>query len=196
MTAVGAWMPIYWGDYAKDTGHLGAVHHGAYLMLIKHYWVTGRRLPADDNQLWRIACADSLAHWRKIKAVVLAFFEEKDGFLYHRRIDRELQDAESNAERRISLARHAAAMRWGKEPGSHPEGRPPSKRNARRNAQRMPEALPRECPPPSPKESSSSEISTDAVREAQRAESARLAHDPLLNQRLHGLAKAMKLSNA
>jgi hypothetical protein len=23
MTKVDTWMPIYWGDYAKDTGHLG-----------------------------------------------------------------------------------------------------------------------------------------------------------------------------
>jgi uncharacterized protein YdaU (DUF1376 family) len=86
---VDTWMPIYWGDYAKDTGHLGAVHHGAYLMLIKHYWTHAGPLPADDNQLWRIACTDSLAHWRKIRAVVLAFFEEREGRLHHGRIDAE-----------------------------------------------------------------------------------------------------------
>src|SRR3979411_1763254 len=56
------WMPLYWGDYAKATAHLSAAQHGAYLMLLKHYWSIGGPLPDDDGALWRIACADSPAH--------------------------------------------------------------------------------------------------------------------------------------
>ncbi|CAB4167516.1 Protein of unknown function DUF1376 [uncultured Caudovirales phage] len=111
------WMPIYWGDYAKDTGHLGAVHHGAYMMLIKHYWVTGEPLVNDDAQLWRIACADSLAHWKKLKPIVLAFFQLRDGRLHHGRIEQELENAGRNANRRADTARRAAEARWGKRGG-------------------------------------------------------------------------------
>tara|TARA_R110000822_G_C15120646_1_gene473952 strand:+ start:22 stop:738 length:717 start_codon:yes stop_codon:yes gene_type:complete len=143
MAKVDTWMPIYWGDYAKDTGHLGAAHHGAYLMLIKHYWTHGGALPADDAQLWRIACADSPAHWRKIKGVVLAFFEERDGFLHHGRIDKEMANAEGNADRRAEMARRAAEARWNK-PQSDAPG------NAQGNAPRMRRAMRGECPPPSP----------------------------------------------
>lgn len=144
MARVDTWMPIYWGDYAKDTGHLGAVHHGAYLMLIKHYWVTAKPLPADDSQLWRISCMNSLAAWLKIKAMILAFFEERDGFLHHERIEEEIAKAEGNAERRTEMARRAAEARWKKD------------------ASGMPGA----CPPPSspPADKPHGEISTVAAR--------------------------------
>ena len=105
------WMPLYWGDYAKDTGHLGAAQHGAYLMLIKHYWVTGRPLPDDDAQLWRIACADSLGHWRKIKPVVMAFFRLEDGFWHHGRVDHELGRADAFVAQRSTAGRASAEAR-------------------------------------------------------------------------------------
>ena len=157
------WMPIYWGDYAKDTGHLGAAQHGAYLLLMKHYWVTGQPLPDDDAQLWRIACADSLAHWRKLKPVVLAFFERRDGRLHHSRIEKELVAADRNAERRAELARRAATARWtGRSTGEGmPEAMPDAVRSVMPDALQpaMPDAMPAalqtalrdECPPPSPK---------------------------------------------
>ena len=143
------WMPIYWGDYAKDTGHLGAAHHGAYLLLLKHYWVTGQPLPDDDAQLWRIVCADSLAHWRRLKPVVLAFFERRDGRLHHSRVDKELVSADRHAERRAGLARRAAAARW--TPRSTVEKMPDAMPDALHKAMpdAVPDAMPDGCPPPS-----------------------------------------------
>jgi len=45
------WMPMYWGDYLRDTGHLTTTEHGAK---IGHYWVTGKPLPDDDKRLANI----------------------------------------------------------------------------------------------------------------------------------------------
>lgn len=143
------WMPLYWGDYAKDTGHLGAAQHGAYLLLLKHYWVTGQSLPDDDAQLWRIACADSLAHWRRLKPVVLAFFERRDGRLHHDRVEKELASADRHAERRAGLARRAAVARWTSR--STAEEVPPALPDAMPDAvpTAIQAAMPDECPPPS-----------------------------------------------
>ena len=52
-----AWMPLYWGDYLRDTRDLSTLQHGAYLLLIAHYWQhVGRGTPAIDAKFgpgWR-----------------------------------------------------------------------------------------------------------------------------------------------
>ncbi len=50
-----SWMPIYWGDHLRDTMHLTAEGHGAYLLLIAAYWTTGKPLPDDDDHLMTVA---------------------------------------------------------------------------------------------------------------------------------------------
>ncbi len=89
------WMPLYVADYRADTAHLSAAQHGAYLLLIMHYWQTGG-LPQDDGALSRIACM-SAGEWRKNRLVVAAFFSED---WRHGRIDKEIVKAEVKQERR------------------------------------------------------------------------------------------------
>lgn len=106
------WMPLFWGDYARDTGHLNNAHHGAYLMLIKHYWCTGLPLPDDDDKLWRISCCDSKGAWKKLRSTVEAFFEVGNGVWRHKRIDEELGRAKARTARRAEAGSRGAAKRW------------------------------------------------------------------------------------
>jgi uncharacterized protein YdaU (DUF1376 family) len=80
------WMPIYIGDYLADTGHLSTTQHGAYLLLLMHYW-RKRELPEDDKQLAAIAKLP-LRIWLDSKDTIQAFFF--DGWK-HKRIEAELQ---------------------------------------------------------------------------------------------------------
>lgn len=105
------WMPIYWGDYARDTGHLSATMHGAYLMLIKHYWSTGTPLTDDDAQLWRVACCDSIGAWRKIRPVIEKFFDIANGIWRHGRVDKELARAVEITNKRAAAGRASAQQR-------------------------------------------------------------------------------------
>lgn len=81
-------MPLYIGDYRSDTAHLSATEHGAYLLLIMHYWQAGS-LPVDEQQLMRISCTTP-KEWTRIRATIAAFFE--DGWK-HLRIEFELTQA-------------------------------------------------------------------------------------------------------
>lgn len=123
------WMPLFWGDYLKDTMHLSAEEHGAYLLLIAYYWQNGGPIDSDKKTLQNVTKI-SLRKMQK----VLRFFEERNGTLFHHRIDEELQLAKKNQTVRSSKATHAANARW----------------SASSNAPSMPQALHGGCPAPSP----------------------------------------------
>jgi uncharacterized protein YdaU (DUF1376 family) len=78
-------MPLYVGDYLGDTGHLTTPQHGAYLLLMMHYWRKGE-LPDDDRQLSKITKLP-LKTWCDYRPVLQGFFH--DGWR-HKRIDAEL----------------------------------------------------------------------------------------------------------
>jgi uncharacterized protein DUF1376 len=63
MSAADSWMPLYIGRYLGDTMHLKGPEHGAYLLLIMHYWSSGP-LEDDDETLAAIARTE-LAEWRR-----------------------------------------------------------------------------------------------------------------------------------
>jgi uncharacterized protein YdaU (DUF1376 family) len=99
-----AWGPFYWRDYVADTGHLTLAQHGAYLLLMAHYYMTGRPIPANAEQVHRI-CRCTTDADKHATDVVLAEFFTLDGVVYRqRRIDEELAKAVE-----ISTVRRAAA---------------------------------------------------------------------------------------
>lgn len=90
------WMPIYWADYFGDTRHLSRGQHGAYLLLIGHYWLTGS-LPDDDRQL-AIISGSTEEEWRIDRPILQALFF--DGWR-HKRVEAELR----RSTEKIAMAR-------------------------------------------------------------------------------------------
>nr|WP_053000378.1 DUF1376 domain-containing protein [Sphingomonas sp. Y57] len=132
-----AWMPLYVGDYLGDTQRLTTEQHGAYILLILDYWRNGPA-PDDDAVLQSITKLDRTA-WKRNRPALERLFRIVDGHWTHKRIEREIENAKTNQDRRSSKAQKAAQARWGN-----------SSDGAKGNAPSMPEALPDECPPPSP----------------------------------------------
>ncbi|SHH68943.1 YdaU family protein [Bradyrhizobium erythrophlei] len=97
------WMPLYVGDYLGDTGHLTTAQHGAYLLLMMHYWRKGE-LPDDDRQLSKITKLP-LKTWCEYRPTLQDFFCE--GWK-HKRID-----AEPAKMLRVSQKRAIAGQKGG-----------------------------------------------------------------------------------
>lgn len=95
-----AWMPLYVADYLADTGHLTTAEHGAYLLLIMHYWSNGG-LPDDERKLARIARMTP-DEWADAGITLKGFFDE--GWR-HKRIEKELIDAQAAYDRRAAAGR-------------------------------------------------------------------------------------------
>jgi uncharacterized protein YdaU (DUF1376 family) len=100
-------MPLYVADYLADTGHLSTRQHGAYLLLIMHYWRTGKPLPTRVEHLFRI-CRLTATEWEEDGDAVIAFFTLTPGGYVHGRIERELQSAQEFIEKRAAAGRASA----------------------------------------------------------------------------------------
>jgi uncharacterized protein YdaU (DUF1376 family) len=101
------WMPVFIGDYLADTGHLNATEHGAYLLLLFHYWRNGP-LRDDDDELSTIARVDR-REWDKVGRKVRRFFAVgDDGLLHQKRLDAERERAGNISAKRSA----ASAERW------------------------------------------------------------------------------------
>jgi uncharacterized protein YdaU (DUF1376 family) len=97
-------MSWHIGDYKKDTGHLRAAEHGAYFLLIMHYWATGG-LPTDDRQLATIACMTD-KEWNGARQTLAAFFQPN---WKHKRVEEEISDANEKYKKR-SAAGYAGGI--------------------------------------------------------------------------------------
>ena len=100
------WMPFYIADYLGDTGHLSTTQHGAYILLICHYWRTGG-LPEDDAKLAKITRL-SLKSWTDlvrpdIEPLFLPGWK-------HKRVEKELAKQEIIAVRRAMAGAKGGAV--------------------------------------------------------------------------------------
>jgi uncharacterized protein YdaU (DUF1376 family) len=137
------WMPLWIADYLADTSHLSTIEHGAYLLLLMHYW---RKGPLQNN-LARVAQIAKLNPdaWSIAQALLDEFFTLAEDGMYHQsRADREIAKWQGKRLKAKEKAKGAANARWGKYAPSITLSNSPS--SAPSNAQ----AMLGSCPPPSP----------------------------------------------
>jgi uncharacterized protein YdaU (DUF1376 family) len=133
------WMPLYIGDYLADTMELNGPEHGAYLLLLMHYWRNGP-LVDDDAKLASIAKTD-LRLWRKsIGPTVRAFFAlNGDGRLHQKRADIERSHVSD-----VSAKRSEAGRAGGIAKHHPPNGGDDGGGNCQANASHLPEQNPKQ----------------------------------------------------
>lgn len=127
------WMPLYVADYLADTGELSTIEHGAYLLLIMHYWANGS-LPNDDAKLKNIAKMSS-HNWKKSRETLQKKF---DAGWKHKRIEQELEKVRSISEKRSKAAQkrygendaNAPANAERKQTHSQPQSQSPKKEDS------------------------------------------------------------------
>jgi len=69
----------FMGDYAKDTAHLSLSEHGAYTLLLDHFYATEQPLPVDYPALYRICRAFDKREQAAVRAVADAYFPVGQG---------------------------------------------------------------------------------------------------------------------
>lgn len=84
------------GDYAKDTGHLSILEHGAYTLLLDRYYSTEAGIP--ETQAFRLARARTPEEREAVEVVLAEFFELIDGVWINRRAEEEIQKAKVRIE--------------------------------------------------------------------------------------------------
>lgn len=83
------------GDYARDAGHLSALEHGIYNLLLDWYYSNERPIPADN------AARIARVRQKYVDAILCEFFQydEIERAYRHRRCDRDIAAYHATAEK-------------------------------------------------------------------------------------------------
>jgi hypothetical protein len=202
------WMPLHIGKYLAKTMHLTGPQHGAYLLLLIHYWCNGP-IEDDDAILAAIARTDRETWDSAVGPVVRRFFrKEADGLLHQKRADDERAKALDISEkrRRAGSTRHGGGSSAGGN-GPDPNGAPPlqgSLSNCSANAEQEPDKPPANgvhdsrvragLPLPSPEEDSREASPHGALAPSPASPAARPPPDVRTALWTEGLARLRRLT--
>ena len=81
---------LYVGDYQRDTGSLSLAEHGAYLLMLQHYYATEKPLPKGKD-LFRMLRATTKQERDAISKISDLFWECTDAGLVNKRADVEIE---------------------------------------------------------------------------------------------------------
>lgn len=101
-----AFMPLYTGDYLKDTRGLSMAGNGCYLLLLMFCWDSQGPLPLDEDEIAEICKARSQDERGVMQKVLGKHFTRMEDGWYNRRAQREIERAQA-----ISLKRKSAGAK-------------------------------------------------------------------------------------
>lgn len=98
------WFKFWIGDYQRDTAHLSLAEHGAFMLMLQHYYATEKPLPAGPA-LHRMLRAQTKQERDAIDSVARQFWTVTQAGLVNVRADSEIGRAEDRRELNRELGR-------------------------------------------------------------------------------------------
>lgn len=86
-------VKLYIGDYMRKTGSLTVAEHGAYVLMLLHYYGTEHPLPT-GRELHRLLRAETKADREAIDSIAARFWHASESGLVNKRADEEISKAE------------------------------------------------------------------------------------------------------
>lgn len=129
------YIPLYTGDYLRDTRHLSPMEHGIYLLLLMYCWDKHGFAPLEERQLFGICNARSNDEMEAVRRILKEFFVQGAEGWYNPRLMRELNEA--NARHEAALERMRLGSEFGRksaEARRKKYGTAQPKRASRKNA--------------------------------------------------------------
>ncbi len=109
-----AYMPLYTGDYVRDTQHLSCSEHGIYLKLLMHCWDQKGPVPLDERKLCGIVNARSGDEIEALRRVLGEYFVRMADGWYNPRMMRQVQAVEALSNNRAVAGRLGGLARAAK----------------------------------------------------------------------------------
>src|SRR5574343_824566 len=104
-------MPVYTGDYHRDTRHLTPEEHGIYFLLLMHCWDQKGPVPLDERRQCGLVNARSGGEIESLRRVLQEFFVRMEDGWYNKRMQQEVARAEAISVKREDAGRRGANVR-------------------------------------------------------------------------------------
>lgn len=107
------WYARHFKDYAAKTPHLSMMEHGAYALLLDHYYQSNGKLMANAMAIARVCRCQCDEERNAVQAVLDEFFAlGEDGYYHNERADKELKISSDVSATRSAAGKQGAKRRW------------------------------------------------------------------------------------
>ena len=103
-----AYLPLFTGDYLRDTRHLTPLKHGIYILLLMHCWDQKGPAPNDEQECAGIANCRSADEIESLRYILDRYFVHMDDGWYNKRMMQEIETSSAISGKRSD----AAHVRW------------------------------------------------------------------------------------
>ena len=106
-----AYLPLFTGDYLRDTRHLTPLRHGVYLLALMHCWDSKGPMPLDEQECSGICNCRSADEVEALRYILGRYFVKMEDGHYNTRMQKEVERSEAISTVRADAGRRGANER-------------------------------------------------------------------------------------